>query len=144
VIKNYKNYVLALAFLVSAFPSGLLAGAVFTDGTDYLLQAVLKLIDKVKALEKRVSALEREVSKLSKGDQKIEVEGITYGPVYPKYVVIAEKLRLRECPSMRCKVKTLLSRGEVVEKIDSYKAWFKVKSSGGEEGWVYSKFLVPY
>ncbi|HIQ49152.1 MAG TPA: SH3 domain-containing protein [Aquifex aeolicus] len=136
-----KYAVLSFLILTLSFPSGYLTGAVI-DESELILRAVYKLIEKVSFLEKRIKKIEEEIKKLSlKKDGEVFIEM----GVKSKYLVTATKLRIRRCPSFSCTVLGYFRKGDIVEELKTFGEWKKVRSvSGGKEGWVYEKYLLPY
>ena len=132
-----KYTALSFLFLTLSLPSGYITGAVI-DESDVILKAIYKLVEKVENLEKRVSEIEKKI-------QNIPVESSTYEGIKSKYVVVATKLRIRECPSFSCRVLGHFRKGEIVEELKTFGNWKRVRSVyGGKEGWVYEKYLLPY
>lgn len=136
-----KKYLALSLFLLVSYPAGYLSGAVYDTSEELIAKAVVKLIHKVRELEKRIESLERKIKELRERENPFVEEGF----VREKYLVKAKKLRVRACPSFRCRVVFYFNQGEIVEKLKVYGEWFKVRSvDGGKEGWVYSRYLLPY
>jgi uncharacterized protein YgiM (DUF1202 family) len=56
--------------------------------------------------------------------------------------VISDRLNLRECPSLKCKVATVLKLGDEVTMLEQEEDWVKVRiNATGREGWVASNLV---
>jgi len=136
-----KKAVFLISSLLLSYPLGYTTGYAITEGEKLLFEAVYKLIKKYYELENRLNNLEEKVRKLE--IKSFQSPFVSEGFIRDKYVVVANRLRIRKCPSFRCKVIGYFMKDEIVEKVSEYGVWFKVHS-GGKKGWVHSNYLVPF
>lgn len=60
-------------------------------------------------------------------------------PTY--YFTISDSVIVREFPSSQAKIKRIMKKNELVEKIDSKKEWIKIKYDS-KEGWTHKTLLI--
>lgn len=72
-------------------------------------------------------------------------EAVTKPATTPKPVVLyvlSNRLNLRECPSVKCKVAAVLKQGDEVVKLGQKKDWVNVRvKAANREGWVASTLV---
>lgn len=57
------------------------------------------------------------------------------------YLTISDSVIIREFPSSQAKIKRVMKKNELVEKIDSKKEWIKIKYDS-KEGWTHKTLLI--
>ena len=79
------------------------------------------------------------------GGAKTEITTKPAAPPAPKPVilyVVAHRVNLRECPSLKCKVAAVLKLGDEVIKLGQRKDWINVRVKATDrEGWVASNLV---
>lgn len=61
-----------------------------------------------------------------------------------KHIVITvSRLNMRECPSTKCKIQTVLTKGSTYPVVDTSRKWVKVQYTYDLAGWISSKYTKP-
>ena len=57
--------------------------------------------------------------------------------------MVADRVNMREGPGTDRAVLEVLSLGDEVEVLEEQGDWLRVRSAGGEDGWVAARFVAP-
>ncbi|MBN1699394.1 MAG: SH3 domain-containing protein [Spirochaetales bacterium] len=72
----------------------------------------------------------------------IVLSGVTAAAQSGKMSIIVKETQAREKPSYLGKILAVLTYGEMVDTVSLEKDWYRVRLSGGREGWVHSSALT--